>query len=103
MSLTLRPYVTALQASKDDNRKAMAAAYAGEAAAQVDLQIAQLRLDIAAREATVASLSGAYPFSATTLVSALDGLGVAQRKLTQLTEIRAQLFPAAPAAPANAG
>jgi len=102
MSLTLRPYVVALQSSKDDNRKAMAAAYADEAAAQVDLQIAQLKLDIKSREATVAGLSGAYPFSAATLVSALDGLGVAQRKLDQLTTIRGQLFPTAPAA-TNAG
>lgn len=91
--MQLKPYVEAIMGSKEDKQKALAPAHAAQTEAQLGLAITELELEIGEINLEVQSNASGYPLDIDELRYSLDRKELADRRLEQLKEIRAQLFP----------
>ena len=94
MKLNLKPYVSSLTASKESKEAGLAPSRAAEASAALGLEIAQLDTQLLKAQNGLTELTQAFPLNSGSIVQALDTIGLLERKLSQLNELRTQLFPA---------
>lgn len=93
MSSKLKPYVEAIQQSKEETEASLAPARAVEAEAALNMEQAQLGLKISKAKSVIADAAGKYPLNVKAILDAKDDLALLERQALQMSELRGELFP----------
>lgn len=91
--MKLVSYLTALTRDKKDADAAQALHRVEEAEAKLNLEVVQLKAEVATANRRVQDLATSHPLVTFSLVDALDDLALLERKQKQLNEVAEQLFP----------
>lgn len=85
-------YADRLNQSKEDKAKSLAAPYALQEAARLNLKIVELGLSKSSYDNKIEELKGTHPLNVDGLVAALDEQAWLDRQIAQLTAIQSELF-----------
>jgi len=92
--LQIKPYVEALAGSKAQEDADLAPARAEETKKQLELNIAQIDVQIMQTETTINQLTRRYPLDIASVIKGMDNLALMTRQRNQLANIIDQMFPA---------
>lgn len=90
--MSLKKYVEAIVASKEERAAALAPARADEQKAALGLERMQLSLEIQGASNHIAELAGQYPLPIGEIIEAQDEVALQKRRLAQLDELDNALF-----------
>ena len=95
MSFALNTYESILKMTKEAVSAALAPARARQAKARFDGKLAELEEQKINAETKVAEICSEKDLDIDKLLNSLDDLALVERRITQVTEVKSQLFPEA--------